>query len=112
MRIGVGQGTETVVVLLTSCIPESQLDMLAVNLDVGNIVLEDGGDIDLRTQMLEKAASMMHHSFYSERHADTRSRSVVLKSAMFDEPMRSCFRTGFSNSDSKVAEGSSGLLKM
>lgn len=57
VRIGVRQGAETVVVLLASRIPKSQLDMLAVNLDVGDIVLEDGGDIDLQIQMLEKDPS-------------------------------------------------------
>lgn len=50
MRIGVRERTETVIVLLTSRIPESQLDMLAINLDVGDIVLENGGDVDLQTQ--------------------------------------------------------------
>lgn len=47
MRIGVGQRSETIVVFLTSRIPKSQLDVLAVNLDVGDVVLEDGGNVDL-----------------------------------------------------------------
>jgi hypothetical protein len=46
--VGVGQGTETIVVLLASRIPKCQLDVLAVDLDVGDIVLENGGDIDLQ----------------------------------------------------------------
>lgn len=54
VRIGVRERAETVVVLLASRIPESQLDMLAVNLDVGDIVLEDGGDVDLQAQMLAR----------------------------------------------------------
>jgi hypothetical protein len=54
VRIGVRQRAETVVVLLTSRIPQRQLDVLAINLDIGDIVLEDSGDIDLRTRRLEK----------------------------------------------------------
>lgn len=47
MRVGVGQGTETVVIFLTRRIPKSEFDVLAVHLDIGDIVLEDGGDVDL-----------------------------------------------------------------
>jgi hypothetical protein len=32
---------------LTSSIPKSKLDVLAINLNVGDVVLEDGGDVDL-----------------------------------------------------------------
>ncbi len=52
MRVGVGQRAEAVVVLLASRIPKRQLDVLAINLDIGNIVLEDGGDVDLRACQL------------------------------------------------------------
>jgi len=47
MRIGVGERAETVVIFLAGSIPEGELDVFAVNLDVGNVVLEDGGDVDL-----------------------------------------------------------------
>ena len=47
VRVGVGEGAETVVILLAGGIPEGELDVLAVNLDVGDVVLEDGGDVDL-----------------------------------------------------------------
>ena len=47
MGVGVGQRTESVVIFLASRIPKGQLDVLAVNLDIGNVVLEDGGDVDL-----------------------------------------------------------------
>lgn len=47
MGVGVGEGTETVVILLASRIPEGQLNVLAINLDIGDVVLEDGGDVDL-----------------------------------------------------------------
>ena len=49
MRVGVRQWSQTIVVFLTSRIPESQLDVLAINLHVGNIVLEDGWYVDLST---------------------------------------------------------------
>ena len=47
VRVRVGERTETVVVFLTGGIPERELDMTAVDLDVGNVVLEDGRDVDL-----------------------------------------------------------------
>jgi hypothetical protein len=47
VRIGIGEGTETVIIFLAGRIPQSQLNVLAINLDVGDIVLENRGDIDL-----------------------------------------------------------------
>ena len=47
VRVWVGERPETVVVFLAGRIPERELDVLAVNLDVGDVVLEDGGDVDL-----------------------------------------------------------------
>ena len=47
VRIGVGEGSETVVVLLAGGIPEGELDVLAVDLDIGDVVLKDGGNVDL-----------------------------------------------------------------
>jgi hypothetical protein len=32
---------------LAGRIPEGQLDVLAINLDIGNVVLKDGWDVDL-----------------------------------------------------------------
>lgn len=46
--VRIGQRTQTVIIFLTSRIPQGQLDMFAINLDIGDIVLENGGDIDLR----------------------------------------------------------------
>lgn len=48
VRVRVGEGTETVVIFLASRIPKGQLDVLAINLDIGDVVLEDGGDVHLR----------------------------------------------------------------
>jgi hypothetical protein len=45
--VRVGERSETVVIFLTSGIPEGELDVLAVHLDIGNVVLENGGDVDL-----------------------------------------------------------------
>lgn len=47
MRVWVGQRTETVIVFLTSRIPKSQFNVLAIDFDIGNVVLEYSGDIDL-----------------------------------------------------------------
>jgi hypothetical protein len=46
--VGVGKRTETVVVLLASRIPEGELDVLSIDFDIGNVVLEDGWDVDLK----------------------------------------------------------------
>jgi len=47
VRIGVGERAESVVVFLAGGIPQGQLDVLAVDLDIGDVVFEDGGDVDL-----------------------------------------------------------------
>jgi hypothetical protein len=47
MRVGVRQGTESVVVLLSGRIPESELDVLTVDFDVRDIVLEHGRHVHL-----------------------------------------------------------------
>jgi hypothetical protein len=47
VRVRVGERAEAVVIFLTSSIPEGELDVLAINLNVGDIVLEDGWDVDL-----------------------------------------------------------------
>lgn len=45
--VGVGERAETVVIFLASSIPEGELDVLAVNLDISDIVFENGGNVDL-----------------------------------------------------------------
>lgn len=50
--VGVGERAETVVILLAGGIPEGELDVLAIDLDIGDIVLEDGGDVDLHGSVL------------------------------------------------------------
>jgi hypothetical protein len=34
---------------LASRIPKSKLDVLVINLHIGDVVLEDGGDVDLQS---------------------------------------------------------------
>lgn len=46
--VRVGEGTETVIVFLASSIPQGEFNVLVVNLDIGDVVLEDGGDVDLK----------------------------------------------------------------
>jgi hypothetical protein len=58
MRVGVRERSKTVVILLTSSIPKGQLDVLAINLDIGDVVLEDGGDVDL-VEMCQCTASLL-----------------------------------------------------
>lgn len=48
MRVRVGERSEPIVVFLTRRIPKSELNVLAINLDIGDVVLEDSGDVDLR----------------------------------------------------------------
>ena len=48
MRVRVGERAQSVVIFLASGIPKGELDVLAINLDIGDVVLEDGGDVDLR----------------------------------------------------------------
>jgi len=47
MRVRVTERAEAVVVLLASRIPQRELNMLSVHFDIGHIVLEHGGDINL-----------------------------------------------------------------
>jgi hypothetical protein len=47
VRVGVGERAEAVVIFLASSIPEGELYVLAIDLNVGDVVLEDGWDVDL-----------------------------------------------------------------
>jgi hypothetical protein len=40
--------SDSLVIFLTGGIPKSQLDPLAIHVDIGDIVLKDGGNVDLR----------------------------------------------------------------
>jgi hypothetical protein len=57
--IGVRKGPQAVVVLLTSRIPKRQLDVLAIDLDIGNVVLENGGDVDLEVSLVNCLAGLV-----------------------------------------------------
>lgn len=45
--VWVGEWTESVVILLTGGIPKGELNVLAIDLNVGDVVLEDSWDVDL-----------------------------------------------------------------
>lgn len=47
VRIGVRQGAQAVVIFLSSSIPKRELNMLSVDLDIGDVVLKDGRDVHL-----------------------------------------------------------------
>jgi hypothetical protein len=47
VRIRVAQRAETIIIFLASGIPQGQFDVLAVDFNIGNIVLEDSGDVNL-----------------------------------------------------------------
>jgi hypothetical protein len=47
MRVGVTQWAETVIILLSRSIPQGKLNVLPIDFDIGNIVLEHSGDINL-----------------------------------------------------------------
>lgn len=49
--IWVRQRPQTVVVLLTGRIPQRQLDVLSIDLYIGDVVLEDGRDVDLHAAL-------------------------------------------------------------
>ena len=46
--VGVGKRAETVIIFLTSSIPKSEFDVLVIDFDIGDVVLKDSGDVDLR----------------------------------------------------------------
>jgi hypothetical protein len=47
VRIRVAQRAETIIIFLASGIPQGQFNMFAINFDIGNIVLEDGRNVNL-----------------------------------------------------------------
>jgi hypothetical protein len=66
MGIRVGEGSETVVVLLSGRIPKRQLDMFAVNLDIGNIVLKDSWDVNLTISLTERTEKLREVPYLRE----------------------------------------------
>jgi hypothetical protein len=60
MGVGVGERTKTVVILLASGIPKGELNMLSVDLDIGNVVFEDSWDVDLQKKGNEQGSNNLH----------------------------------------------------
>jgi len=54
VRVGIGKGTKTIVIFLTSRIPKSKLDMLSVDLYIRDIVFKDSGHVNLRESSLRE----------------------------------------------------------
>jgi len=46
VRVRIRQRSETIVVFLTSRVPQGELDLAAVNFDVSDVIFKDGGDVD------------------------------------------------------------------
>lgn len=42
------RGENLLVIFLTGRIPKRQLDLLSIDLDIGDVVLKNGGDVDLK----------------------------------------------------------------
>jgi hypothetical protein len=47
MRVGIGKRAEAVIIFLTRSIPKGQLNVFAIDLDIGDVILKDSGDIYL-----------------------------------------------------------------
>jgi hypothetical protein len=47
VRVRIGKWSKTIIVFLTSRIPKSQFHMFSIDFNIGNIVFEDGWNIDL-----------------------------------------------------------------
>lgn len=47
VSVRVGERPQAIIVFLPCCVPQGQLHLLAVHLDVCDVVLKDGGDVDL-----------------------------------------------------------------
>lgn len=58
VRVRVRERSETVIIFLASRIPQGQLNVLVVNLNVGDIVLENGGDVDLERNYTSASRGM------------------------------------------------------
>jgi hypothetical protein len=56
--VRITEGSKTIVVLLACSIPKRQLDMLAIDFDICNVVLEDSWDVDLCAQMSGPSVSI------------------------------------------------------
>lgn len=50
MGVGVREWSQAIVIFLPGGIPKSQLNVLPIDFNIGNVVLEDGGHVDLWKQ--------------------------------------------------------------
>jgi hypothetical protein len=56
--------SDSLVIFLTGGIPKRQLDPLAIHIDIGDVVLKDGGNVDLRDG-LSRLALFVHIAILS-----------------------------------------------
>ena len=61
MGVGVAERAEAIIVLLSSSIPQRQLDVLSIHLDIGHIVLEHGGDVNLTGNISDGIPKLEYH---------------------------------------------------
>ena len=63
VRIRVGEGTKTVIVLLPCGIPEGEFNVLSVDVYISHVVLEDGRNVNFWERSF---AEMMDESVYEK----------------------------------------------
>lgn len=73
MRVRVRERAKTVVILLSGGIPQREFDGLAVDLDVGDVVLKDGWDVDL----LGKTVHGQHLALHLDEAAHLWERALA-----------------------------------
>jgi hypothetical protein len=57
VRVGIRKRAKTIVVFLARGIPQGEFDVLAIDLNIGNIVLKDSWDIDLKYRAMSGTES-------------------------------------------------------
>jgi hypothetical protein len=66
VRIRVAQRAKSIIVFLTCGIPQSQLDVLPVDFDIGNIILKNGRDVNLSFIVKSRRAKLQEDSHVGE----------------------------------------------
>jgi hypothetical protein len=78
MRVGITERAETVIVLLSSRIPQRKLDVLSIDFDIGHIVLEHGGNINLADGSSDEDTKPQHYARYTQKARCMHSLEVHL----------------------------------
>jgi len=98
MRVGVTERAETIIVLLSSRIPQCELDMLSIDFDIGHIVLEYGGNVNL-----VGGASAVDTKTLTLRAVSTESATYALSESPLDQtkPKRTSGKVPFEKTINK-----------